>query len=133
MRFLFSWPWHKSVTFTERPDGGADVMLTELLLTPEGKIKGSEAVREFTLGASEYRDFLAAFDQATAGYRFGFDLLTYDGLEIGYERWNDGQASHYKGNASDYRQDFTAMSLVLQLIRRHGGFAQDRYPDRFGD
>jgi hypothetical protein len=132
LRFRFDWPQQKWVSFAGLPDGSAEVVVAEASFDPDGKLLEPLLERNFVLSATEYRDFLAAFDQTTNGYRYSLQSgLMLDGESFAYERWENGKASHYGGNAGLFRKDFAVMSLVVKLVRRHSGFALDRYAQQF--
>lgn len=126
LRFMFAWPQRKWVTFAQRSDGGAEVVVAESMMTPDGKTQDKLEVRTFGLAPAEYRAFLTKFDEAAAGYRFQF-VMGWDGLGFFYERWKNGSASHYVGNASFVRKDHEVLYAVVDIVRRNTGFAGDNF------
>lgn len=126
LRFMFQWPRRKWVTFAQRADGGAEVVVAESMMTSDGKFKDKLDVRTFGLDAKQYREFLTKFDDAASGYRFAF-VLGFDGEAFGYERWKNGAASHYEGNASFVRKDYEVLYAVVEMVRSHSGFAEDGF------
>lgn len=127
LRFVFTWPWHKYVSFSERPDGGADVLLAEAVRMADGKTEEFLAERSFALDAKQYQEFISAFDHASSGYRFSFGTMTFDGRSFTFERWDGEKVWHYRGNESQFQKDSETFWLVVELVRSKSGFAQDQF------
>lgn len=111
LRFYFSWPQQKWLSVFAPPSGSAELAM--VIANYETKTAG---LKIYKLPRQEYDSFLQEFDSVSSGYRMMGQGL--DGNAFSYERWRQGEAVSYSGNASFSSKDAKVYQIVESLVAK---------------
>ncbi|MDR3560796.1 MAG: hypothetical protein P4N59_05055 [Negativicutes bacterium] len=111
LKFYYSWPRQKWLSFSMLP--GKQPRLAILDPDPSGN---SADLQVYTIKRDLYADFLKDFDDNSSGYRL--TSSGFDGESFAYERWTQGSAMSYYGNASFSSKDGKLYRLVGEMVAK---------------
>lgn len=111
LRFYFSWPQQKWMSVFAPPSGTAELAILIANYKPK-----MVSLKIYKFPRKEYDDFLRDFDLASSGYHFM--RRGHDGNAFSYERWQQGVAVSYSGNASFSSKDAKVYQIVESLVAK---------------